>query len=70
MTSHLIAKPPDIAQQQKQKSNEDHDIQREQYPTECAVSLFETEVYKPQSRQNNEGDLDCFGDAGIAETHA
>ena len=33
------------------------------------MSLLGTEVYKPQSRHRNEGDLDCFRHARIAETH-
>jgi pyrroline-5-carboxylate reductase len=39
-------------------------------PTECTVSLLGTKVYKPQSRHRNEGDLDCFRHARIAEIHA
>jgi hypothetical protein len=34
------------------------------------VRVLESEIYEPQSRHDREGNLDCFGDAGVAETHA
>jgi hypothetical protein len=59
-----------MSRNSKNKSNEDCDVQRQQDPTKCTASLLDTKVYKPQSRHRNEGDLDCFRHARVAEIHA
>ena len=55
---HLRIGP--VTQQQTQKANEDHEIEREQRPTQDGVTVLGNEVQDPKSGYRNEGNRGCF----------